>query len=118
MGLFGKKKKDTSISPFDLDWGEITPDGYNSDEGKALYTFNHFHLSQEARELSRIYSSGRVNWYSIHLPRNSKHHIILDIRGQEEIEFEFDLQKKWADEIRSKISTETTASECEINCLT
>ncbi len=39
MGLF-KKKKVNSLSPFDLDWGEITPDIYNGETNEAFHICN------------------------------------------------------------------------------
>lgn len=101
MGLFSKKKKKKN-SPFELDWGKITPDGYNSNENKALYVFNHHFLNEESRRLSRIFAGGRVNWYSNHLPGNCKNELLLDIRGQDEVTFELQFQEEWGKGIKEK----------------
>lgn len=107
MGLFSRKKKNNPTSPFELDWGEITPEGYNASENKALYVFNHDFLSAESRKFSRIYAGGRVNWYIRHLPANCVNEVVLDIRGQDEVTFELDLQKEWGEGVRQKNSKHT-----------
>ncbi len=101
MGLFSKKKKN---SPFELDWGKITPDGYNSKENKALYVFNHHFLNEESRKFSKVFAGGRVNWYSNRLPKNCKNELLLDIRGQDEITFELQFQEEWGKGIKEKNS--------------
>jgi hypothetical protein len=103
MGLF-KKKKVNSLSPFDLDWGEITPDIYNGETNEAFHICNHYHISEEGRNISRIFTSGRVVWYHPHLPKKSSHHIRLDIRGQNEISFEIEQHREWKKQVQIAVS--------------
>ena len=98
MGLFSRKKKGNEVSPFELDWGEITPDGYNSEKRESFYVANFLMTEESSRKLAKIYLSGKINWYEKHLPKGSKHHLRLDISGQREIKFEIDMMRNWKDQ--------------------
>lgn len=58
MGLF-------SENPLELDWGNITPDGYNEADGVALSIFNFDISSPERIDRCIIYCLGRVLWFNI-----------------------------------------------------
>lgn len=96
MNLFRKRKTDINLSPFEFDWGEVTPDLVNSDKGEYTNISNHYLVNNEGRKLSPIFSTGRVIWYSKHLPHNLKPLVLLDIRGQDEISFNTDVKKTGA----------------------
>jgi hypothetical protein len=68
--------------PYEMDWGIISPDGFNQKEKEALFIFN-FDIT---RELSRDYNSrfilGKLYWSSVQMPSDISLKIIFDLRGQ------------------------------------
>jgi hypothetical protein len=117
MGLFGKKKKDISISPFDLDWGEVTPDLISSEKSEYTNISNHYLINDLGRELSPIFTAGRITWYSKHIPSEYKPLVLLDIRGQDEIKFNTELKKNWGKGTRDRIENTVNGIELTINLL-
>lgn len=95
MGLFSKKKKGISISPFDFDWGEVTPDASSMDEKEAFYVYNFSMIDEQRRDLARIFIANKTLWYEQELPKGFKHHLRLDVSGQEEIEFQVSMMREW-----------------------
>lgn len=117
MGLFGKKKKSISVSPFDLDWGEVTPDLISAEKSEYINISNHRLTSDFGKELSPIYTAGRIVWYTKHIPPTYKPLILLDIRGQDEIKFNSEVKKDWGKETRSRIENSVNGIELTINLL-
>jgi hypothetical protein len=76
MGLF-KKKKVNSLSPFDLDWGEITPDIYNGETNEAFHICNHYHIS--GKDVTYLEYSLQVELSGIILIYLKKARIIYDL---------------------------------------
>jgi hypothetical protein len=75
MGLFSK-------NPYDLDWGSITPDGYNDADKVALSVFNFDISSVEKIDRCIVFCVGKVLWLNKHLPKETTQKITLDLRGQ------------------------------------
>lgn len=75
MGLFSK-------NPYDLDWGNVTPDGYNEAEKMALSVFNFDISSAERIDRCIIYSVGKILWLNKHLPEETTQKVLFDLRGQ------------------------------------
>ncbi|RXK85273.1 hypothetical protein [Filimonas effusa] len=69
-------------SLFDLDWGQITPDGYNEELNQVLHVFNFDMSSKENLKRILSYITGRIIWMSYNAPLGSSHRVVLDIRGQ------------------------------------
>jgi len=115
--MFFKSKKETPVDPFELDWGEITPDGYNQNEKSSLCVFAHSLISEEARPLSSIFAAGRIVWYNNHLPEGTANKVLLDIRGQDAMKYEFEIQENWAKELRSRTIDVHSNMILEIECL-
>lgn len=75
MGLFSK-------NPYDLDWGKVSPDGYNEAEKIALSVLNFDISSAEKIDRCIIYCSGKVLWLDKHLPKDTTQKVVFDLRGQ------------------------------------
>src|SRR3989344_9031928 len=101
FNIFKKSKQEND--PFKHDWGQVTPDLYNEKKNEAVHVFNFNMTSEESRHLAQKFIVGKVLWYQKHLPDNCSHIMDMDIRGQEEIEFEFDLMNGWRTETLNKI---------------
>lgn len=117
MGLFSRKKKKEETSPFELDWGEVTPDLVNSEKSEYTNVSNHYLVNDLGREYSPIFTAGRIIWYAKHIPSEYKSSILLDIRGQDEIKYNTDLKKKWGKETRGRIERSLKGIELTINLL-
>jgi len=70
-----------------LDWGQVTPEGANTDINEFYYVYNHDLSSEEKIDRTIRFIVGRLNYYDIHLPPNPKHVVKLDVRGQEISDF-------------------------------
>lgn len=115
FNLFKKNKKDDS--PNSLDWGAVTPEMYSQEKNKAVYVLNFSLVSEEAQELSKQFTIGRIIWYQQHLPENCAHEITLDLRGQTEITFELEMQDGWRNEVYQTVRDRVPGINIEINIL-
>lgn len=66
-----------------LDWGQITPEGYNTQTKVVLHVFNHDLTSSEKIDRTVRFIVGRVNYYELHVPPGATHLIKIDARGQQ-----------------------------------
>lgn len=107
-------KNDTS--PFDMDWGEVTPDIYSKNKSQTTNISSHSLLNQNGRKLSPIFSAARIIWYSNHLPGDLSQKALLDIRGQREIKFNQEVHDEWRNEMNSRIQKKGSI-KYEINLL-
>lgn len=88
-------------SPSELDWGAVTPEGYNREKNEALFVFNFYMVSDEAKTLAKEFVLGRILWYSIHLPPDCSFLIHVDLRDQA---ISIDKLNAWRDDITNKIA--------------
>jgi len=65
-----------------LDWGQVTPEGANTDINEFYYVYNHDLSSAEKIDRTIRFIVGRLNYYDLHLPPNPKHSVKVDVRGQ------------------------------------
>lgn len=66
-----------------IDWGGITPQGYNQEKNEALHVCN-FDLSSEDKiENVILFIIGKILWAKNHLPKGCNQLIVFDVRGQE-----------------------------------
>jgi hypothetical protein len=65
-----------------IDWGNITPEGANTEANVFLFIYNHDLTSQEKVDRTIRFILGRLYYYEYHLPENPIHAIKIDIRGQ------------------------------------
>jgi hypothetical protein len=72
----------SSIDPYTLDWGNFTPDGYDTKKKEAIYAFNFDISSQPNIERSKIFAVGKIIWAYSHIPKDSQQKIVFDFRGQ------------------------------------
>jgi hypothetical protein len=70
------------MKPFDLNWGEVTPEGFNREMNQALHVFNFSMNSAENRQLALIFLIGRVIWFHKHLPPGCSQRVRVDVCGQ------------------------------------
>lgn len=67
----------------ELDWGNVTPDGFNEGNNEAIFVYN-VDLTSETNLLDTIlFVSGRIIWNKNNLPENCSQQIVFDIRGQD-----------------------------------
>ena len=68
--------------PYNLDWGPVTPDGYDRGKNEALWIVN-FNLSTK-EQIFRVTNLliGEIVWAKLNLPDGCIERIILDVRGQ------------------------------------
>jgi len=71
-----------SKEPYHLDWGAITPEGYNKESNELLHVFNIDASSRDNIQRCTIFIIGRVAWFNMHAPAGSSQKIMLDLRGQ------------------------------------
>lgn len=88
---------------FDLNWGEISPDLYDEKNNEAVYVFNFSFISPEARNLVKKFAVGKVLWYHDQLPKNCRQVVELDLRGQDEIKYELEIQDEWIEDASNRI---------------
>ena len=101
-------------NPFELDWGEVTPEGFDDSKNQALHVLNCFLQSTESRNLCQIFLVGRIVWFSKHLPPNCSHRVRLDTRGQS---ISVNTLYKWREVALSKIRERMPAVQVEIEFL-
>lgn len=66
-----------------LDWGQITPESYNTATKVVTHVFNHDLSSDEKIDRTIRFITGRLHYFDHHLPEDSKHDIKIDVRGQQ-----------------------------------
>lgn len=66
----------------DLNWGNVTPDGFNEKNNEALFVYNVDLTSQTNMLDTILFVSGRIIWNRNDLPENCMQQIVFDIRGQ------------------------------------
>lgn len=115
FNIFKKSKQDNN--PFKLDWGEVSPDLFSEEKNETVYVLNFDFLSQESRELAMDFTVGKILWYQKHLPNNCAHIIDLDLRGQDEIKYELEIQDNWRDDVLKKIKQVAPEIRIEINII-
>ena len=71
-----------NMEPYNLDWGVVTPDGYNKELNELLHVFNFDVSSRDNIKRCTIFVIGRIIWFNIHVPSGSIHKIVFDLRGQ------------------------------------
>jgi hypothetical protein len=70
------------VNPFDLDWGEVTPEFANENRRLALHVVNH-DLGNPANVRRTLrFLVARSRWFARHLPAEWRQHIVIDDRGQ------------------------------------
>lgn len=69
--------------PYTMDWGAVSPEGYDSIQNQLLYVLNVDFSNTANRERIAAYVVGRISWYSIQGPAGASHRVIFDLRGQE-----------------------------------
>ncbi|MFN8396986.1 MAG: hypothetical protein U0176_20335 [Bacteroidia bacterium] len=75
-------EKHESMNPLTLDWGKITPDGYDTASKTALHIFSMNLSTPVLRELCMTFVLGKLRWYHKHLPAEVQQRVIFDVRGQ------------------------------------
>jgi hypothetical protein len=101
-------------NPFELDWGEVTPEGFDNNKNQALHVLNCFMQSPESRRLVLIYLIGRIVWFNKHLPPGCCHRIRIDTGGQF---ISVNVLNKWREAALSKIRERLPAVQIEIEFL-
>lgn len=71
-----------SHNPYKLDWGNITPDGYNELLQEIVHVFNFDISSKDKIERCIIFSVGKIIWSDMHIPKYTQQKIVFDLRGQ------------------------------------
>jgi hypothetical protein len=66
----------------DLDWGTVTPEGYDGAKREALHVLNVNLIGEENRSRVVKFVVARVSHFGKHLPEGSSQRVILDLRGQ------------------------------------
>jgi len=66
-----------------LDWGQVTTEGSNLNSNEFIYVYNHDLTTSEKVDRTIRFIIGRLYYYDLHLPKDSKHNINIDIRGQQ-----------------------------------
>ena len=102
------------MDPFVLQWGEITPEGYDENINQALHVFNFYLLDEVARKYSSIFINGRVNWFVKHLPPLCAHLIRVDTSGQA---ISIEILNQWRDEVLNKLRKEFPSLKIEMEIL-
>lgn len=67
---------------FNLDWGPITPEGYDEENNQIIHVFNHNLEKKEYIQRSIIFIIGRIKFYKIHIPHGCSQKVVIDARGQ------------------------------------
>ena len=84
-----------------LDWGQATPEAANLETNEFVYVYNHDLTSSEKVNRTIRFILGRLNYYDDHLPKDPRHLIKIDARGQQVSDTTFDfieeeLKKKYS----------------------
>lgn len=66
-----------------LDWGQVTPEAANTDRNEFVYIYNHDVSSSQNIDRTIRFIIGRLNYYDTQLPKDCKHLIKIDVRGQQ-----------------------------------
>lgn len=90
-------------NPFKFDWGQIAPEKYNEALKEAFYVCNFCMTNEEARNIAKLFLSGKILWYSNHLPIGASHRIRMDIRGQS---INFEKLRAWKSDLLQRISSD------------
>ncbi len=70
------------MNPYVLDWGNITPEGFNEKQQEALHVFNFDISSVDKISMCTIFIAGKIFWTSKHIPNGVSQKIVIDLRGQ------------------------------------
>lgn len=65
-----------------LDWGPVTPEGYDGQKREALQILNMKLVGEANRRRAVRFVTARVVHFSKHLPENSSQRLRFDLRGQ------------------------------------
>jgi len=66
-----------------LDWGQVIPEGYNTQTNVILHVFNHDLTGSEKIDRTIRFIVGRLNYCELHVPAGATHFIKIDARGQQ-----------------------------------
>jgi hypothetical protein len=102
------------MNPFDLEWGEVTPEGYDKDQNQAFHVINCSMIGLENRRRCLVYLVGRVAWFSKHLPKGCSHRIRIDTSGQI---ISVKVLNAWRDSVIAKIGARMPTAKVEIEFL-
>ena len=69
------------VDPFSLDWGSITPEGYNEQKNEVVFIFNFDISSQDRIERGIVFAVGKLIWSMKNIPP-CNYRVVLDLRGQ------------------------------------
>ena len=67
---------------WELNWGPVTPEGFNSEKNQAIIVMNVDLTSIAKVEHVVAYVAGKISWYALHLPKNASQLVYFDITGQ------------------------------------
>ncbi len=65
-----------------LDWGPVTPEAANIEKNEFIYIYNHELSNAEKIDRTIRFVIGRLKHYDTELPKDAKHIITIDTRGQ------------------------------------
>lgn len=65
-----------------LNWGNVTPEGYEDATKEALHVLNVNFIGEENRSRALKFICARVLHFHLHLPKNSSQRVRFDLRGQ------------------------------------
>jgi hypothetical protein len=65
-----------------LDWGNVTPEAADLTRNEFIYVYNHDLSSAEKVDRTIRFIVGRLIYYDAHLPKDPRHLIKIDMRGQ------------------------------------
>lgn len=71
-----------SKDPYELDWGNITPEGFDQEKKEVIHIFNFDISSAEKVSKCSVFSVGKIIWVNKHIPKGTTQKVILDLRGQ------------------------------------
>jgi len=67
---------------YELDWGNVTPEGFNRTSREVLHVFNVDISTSESVQRCIFFSIGKIVWTNFHLLENKKQKVVFDFRGQ------------------------------------
>ena len=70
------------MNPFDLDWGTVTPEGWNNEKQEALHVYNVALTKGATLERAKRFIVGRIIHFSHHIPSGATQKVVIDARGQ------------------------------------
>lgn len=68
-------------NPYDFDWGNITPDGFDEVNNVALFVFNFDVSASDSIEMSKVFCYGKIVWATMNIPK-CNYRLVWDLRGQ------------------------------------